>query len=401
MTSRSNQAMYAEINQKVLTALRRTPGGSLNPPIAADQLVNERLTQFQNETFVSFAMIGSAISIWIADNRGMRFHVAEAVASEVISAARSLHDLCRLPESDCKTINGLSSFLYKTLFEPVAYHLDVARELRIHLAEGFPQLPFMVLRLPSGEYFGDTYRFRLVEDFPWRRTSRTVTQVSAKSRALIVDGSAVTDEYRGKLSEHHENLLLVANLLPFNDMLCGAAATPHQFARLVPNAEILHARCSIVMENRGPGLHFGPEDLADLQEPDHSRCVFLREASAGWLSACALAVIDVVPSPVRTTTASMGHRLRRPIHEVGFSMGMVRELTQTLHAVGVQNALIPQWDSSSNARQLYLRSFYRALHAGETPQAAARLATGEIRNDPRWQHVHHWAAFHFSSRYND
>ncbi len=358
--------------------------GNPSTPVAVDFVVQECLSRLQHDTFLSYALEGSVVSIWVADNRGMRFHVGNASAGEVITAARQLRNLCRNPESDLKALHVLSQRLYQTLLQPVASLLEKDREIHVHFAANFPFLPFALLRDANGVLFGDTYLFRYAKDLPWHSRERASSKFDAHGKFLFVDA----------ISSHTcaDYLSQSSAMFPSADILCGASATWAEVGRLAPAADVVHVRCRGTHTRRGPALHFGVQPAHESQRSAQPLLIFPRELNAGWLKICRLAVMDVEWTP----TSSPQRMEDASTEDDGASIA----LGQLMHDVGAANTLFTAWNVLEEARTAYLVAFYGALRLGQSVSLALCCAAQQMRSRRAWQHPHHWAAFQCSALHN-
>lgn len=248
-----------------------------------------------------------------------------------------------------------------------------------------PHHPFALLRSPSGDYFGDTYAFRIAKDFPWQRVRTTLPAFDANSKLLLVDAIPRRD--------CDCYLMATANLFPHNDMLCGRAATLEQLIRLAPVAEVIHMRCPAIQPQRGPALRLAGKATHDLRDTDHRDCLYPQEAAPGWLRVCRLAVLDVEwEHDSRTHTEASA--------TVGFATDAHATITHGFHTAGTENALAPMWNTPEDARAEYFTALYGALRLGLRVQESVRRASQRVRNQRAWRHPHHWAAFQCSAMHN-
>ncbi|MCU0229665.1 MAG: hypothetical protein MUF01_18695, partial [Bryobacterales bacterium] len=225
----------------------------------SDQAVEARLENLTQSTFVSFAVEGNSISIWVADNRGMRFHAANGSFGDVMDALRELRGLCEHPWSSQHRLMQRARQLYQLLLEPVKGLLDPRREIQFHMGGNFPHVPMGLLADRDGTPVGDVYTHRYVTGFPWEWPSSPGDCFGVGSRLLF----AAADD--GHCPDY---LMQAAMRFPQNDMVCGPGATWQQVSRLAPAAELLHLQGKARMGERGPLLLLGEGADAARQRED-------------------------------------------------------------------------------------------------------------------------------------
>lgn len=399
--------------------LRASDAGG-RPLIAADQLLRQQLECLTGDTFISFAFAGNGISIWVADDRGMRFHAAPATATEMMVNSRRLIALCAEPGSAVNEVLAVSRWLYQTLIAPIEALLDDTRTIHLHTAGDFPWIPFGLLRTERGEWFGDRYRLRIARNFPWHgemaiRETLIERGLATDIRFLIVDampaptepGSRNRRDYGspdcdgGPLHDEGEGYAVrLASLMPGGRVLQGQSANGEALLRQVPDATVLHLRCAAMEGPMGAALQIpGSLDQSAIRdadassrhtEPSAGNGIFPMETPPDWLANCRLALLDVQWSvPPGQQSAVQGTATSVPAAR--------KALVLAMHRLGVVHLVAPLWNSGPEPRACYFEAYYRALAAGEALEECESRAAKAVRKFRRWNHPHHWAPFQGST----
>ncbi len=350
-----------------------------------EQSVKTRLEDLTDSTFVSFALEGGAVSIWVADNRGMRFYLANGPAGEVIAAARRLQLLCQDPTSSDTLLKKHCRRLHHLLLEPVASLLEAQREVKLHLAANFPFVPMSLLEGADGNRFGDVYTHRYVTDFPWDQQAEGLESIDAGAKLLLVDADSGCG--------CPDYLMQVAMLFPQSDMLCGPAATWEKLARLAPAAELLHIRSRASLGERGPLLQVSAAARGEQMSEGPVHFLDPAEVAPDWLRTCKLAVLDLDWVEHEADNENP-HVATDPMAHAPL------DLAHAMHRMGAARTIFAAWPVEASARATYFNALYNGLADGHSPQSAVHWAAQALRQESRWCHPHYWASFQCCTRNN-
>lgn len=144
------------------------------------------LSTLTNSTFASYAILDASISIWIADDRGMRFHVSDAPAYQVVRDLAELNAMVHRAAPDANRLEWLRDRLWQALIEPIHYLLSPERELRVHMSDGLDLFPLGLLLTHRGQSFGDLPPYRFAMDFPGSAHAVITDALPSESRPCRV-----------------------------------------------------------------------------------------------------------------------------------------------------------------------------------------------------------------------
>jgi hypothetical protein len=349
-----------------------------------DRTFHEQLRMLHHASFVSFARVQDSVSIWIADNRGMQFLLAERGFRNVQDLNEELLSLARTPQANEQAIAKLGTEICRVLFGPISRMLDPERSLCVHCGPGLHHTPLSLLRVEDGSLLSERYRTVLAADFPSREGSEAAERLSSDSPFLFLDAGAARDcggaakaPCRDALAEPVDKDYLRLRFRRV-DALTGAAATSEAFEHLASRAEGIHCRVAISEGAHGPQMQLAPAAAA--RDPfDGSNVAYLPLAvlRRKALGQCRLGVFDakLVPS--------------QP-HE---SHQLWQRCRGALHHAGIANVLLPRWEVNSAVTHCFLGSFYARLLGGVAIDIAFRDAAATVRGTKGWEHPHYWAGF--------
>ncbi len=347
----------------------RTPS-----PFGLERSFRAHLENLTGETFLSFAQVRDAISIWAADDRGMHFFEAELSLPAIQSISGELLSLLSRPESDTRRIQWLSRSLYQALFRPISRILDPSRSIAIHCSGDLRCVPVGLLESEDGRLLVEQFSIWNAANFPWQAEKRRAAPISRDARLLIVDGAAGNAaEAGGMRASERNDCECAAAAFANHDTIHGASATREQVQQFASQADVLHCRASISNGVHCPPLHlaFDEAERAALPLSGHAFHAFPR---------CALGVLDV--EYAGKETEETGEHWQR--------------VCSALHYAGISNVLIPQWNLPAEARRSFFEAFYGELGRGASVRDARWQASLRLRDIPKWRHPHHWAGFTLS-----
>ncbi len=347
---------------------------SATSPLGLDLSFRRHLGSLTQETFVSFTGVQDSISIWVADDRGMHFCLAEMPLSSIQTLSGELLELLADPGSNQGRIHWLGRRLYRGLFGPIARLLDPSRGIAVHCSGDLRCVPLGLLESEDGELLLNRFSSWDAADFPWHPSKARSTIIPRNAQMLIIDIPRVrADEAKSSSSPASGELLFVARAFPHNDMICDVSVTREQFDRLAPQADLLHCRTVLSDGAQGPQLNLAPDSVGGETLP-------LLSYGRHTFSHGTLAVMDVECRPQGTEGA----------------LSLWQTTCHALHYAGITNVVIPRWNLSAEARRAFLELFYGDLKDGISARESFQRATVKVRAIPKWRHPHYWAGFALS-----
>jgi CHAT domain-containing protein/tetratricopeptide (TPR) repeat protein len=284
-----------------------------------------------------------------------------------------------LPRSE---LGDKVSALRKSLTDPsVSFDEQTARELFLFLVEPVRQwigtdhlvvvphedlhyIPFQALQDPQSRTFlGERFRLSYA---PSATVLIGLDQVGDLSRGSLL---AVADP---DIPEATKEVEAIARLYPGRATVVAASVSKADLKVRAARHTILHLSVHGVFSAREPLLSYlkinsgGPDD-GKLTAAEMFGLP-LEQARLVVLSAC------------ETGRAEATHA-----NEI---VGMVRAL---LYA-GADSLVLSHWKVDATSTALWMERFYREAQS-KPPGEAARLALAAVRQDPRFAHPYHWAAF--------
>lgn len=347
-------------------------GAPATSPVGLDRSIRTQLENLTGETFVSFASVDDAVSIWAADDRGMHFCKAELPLPAIQSLTRELLLLLAGPGSDRRRIQWLSRRLYRVLFRPIAQLLEPSRSIAVHFSGDLRCVPVGLLESEGGEPLLERFATWNAADFPWQVGKPIVETIPDDARLLIVDAVATgSNDVAGPPSPMGGDLGFASAAFPNHDVIRSASATRDEFNGLALQAEVLHCRTVLTEAVRCPCLDFAFDEADRVALP-------LPGYSPRALPHCALGVLDV-----EYDGAGAGEETPE----------LWQRACNSLHYAGIANVVIPRWNLPVEPRRAFLEAFYEGLRNGASVLAARRRATMKLRGTPEWRHPHYWAGF--------
>lgn len=350
-----------------------------------ERTFHEQLRLLRSASFVSFARVQDSVSIWLADNRGMQFLIADRGFRDVQDMSEELVALAQTPRSRRQAIAKLGVELFRVLFSPVCQQLDPKRLLYVHCGPGLHHIPLSLLRVGERCLLSDRYRAVLAADFPSRERCETREKLSCDSPILFLDpGEAPEGRLPGAASDSKplsagtvdEDFLR----LRFRsvDSLTGASATCDAFAHLAAYAQGIHCRVAISEGVHGPRFPLAPATASANAGVDAARGYLpLTALRRKALAECRLGVFDAKWLPNRPDEMHL----------------LWQRCRGALHHAGIANVLLPRWEVDSGVTRCFFGSFYPSILAGTAIDAAFLEATATVRGTKGWEHPHYWAGF--------
>jgi hypothetical protein len=356
---------------ELLTGLRSAHPGP-------ERTFHEQLRMLRSASFISFARVQDSVSIWIADNRGMQFLIAERGFRDVAGMCEELLALARTPRSEPQAIAKLGVALFRVLFDPIRHQLDSKRLLYVHCGPGLDHLPLSLLRVEEDCLLSERYRTSIAADFPSRERFEAAGKLSADAPFLFLDAGAAPARFSdaplaGPVDEDFLRLRFCSLVA-----LTGSSATWEAFENLAASAQGIHCRVAITDGVHGPQLPLaaaeGATNPGQDAAPGYLPLAALRRKA---LAECRLGVFDAKWLPNRADEMHL----------------LWQRCRGALHHAGIANVLLPRWEVDSAVTYCFLGRFYTRLVAGTAIDAAFRDAVASIRCTKGWEHPNYWAGF--------
>lgn len=328
--------------------------------------LTSRISSLKHSTLISFAVFPDSISVWIADNRGIRNVPIPAGKDILEPEVERFSVLCSDPDSSLQKVNSLGFRLYKMLIDPIEPLLEPGRVLIIEGEGILNRMPWAALSISDSKQLYLTDRYTIVNSpgLFYSAPSRTRARLE---RAVIVYPGAVSVEGRHyePLPNAEDEVNYIRRLLPYAVPLEAETATTAQVLSEIRHSSLFHFAGHALTQATGGELLLrdGPLSAAKLRNTTLSRSPLV------VLSAC-------------STGVTAGDPARDP-------NGLVRAFL----AAGASQVVATQWDVDSQASFTFSKNFYASLRKSPDVAIAISDARKAIRSNPATQHPFYWGAF--------
>lgn len=348
-------------------ALQLVPsfGFPRNYPMLIQQLTLNT-HDFERATLLSFAALSDQITVWVADNRGVREFQLQYEPTRLAHDASLFTLLCSDPGSSIEKVKVVGFRLYRMLLKPFAAALDPNRTLVVQGDGILGLIPWYALTTDDGAYLGQRYRITNMSAPIFRQRQRQ--KKTGDSHVLVVSPSAVSFEgirYQPLVSAVTEGKD-VAAIYPSTLQLNSSAATLGALLNELPRATIFHFSGHAVSNTLGGGLIVhGSEGGTELAATDIGR-LRLKRMELVVLSACSTA-FDSGTNP--------------------------NGLPRSFLSAGASYVVASRWNVDSEATAELMRDFHARYRSNNDVAEALFQAINEIRKTPTTGHPYYWASF--------
>jgi CHAT domain-containing protein len=360
---------YGQATTEQSGAILRSPGDAGTLWDAAGDF-----DSLADDSFLSYAVFGDGIAIWVHDNRGSASKFVKVPAGELEATARRFREQCADADSDISALRHNGDLLFGWLIKPVEEVLSPKRALIIETDGVLSQLPLQALVDSQGEYLGRRFAIVSSSGFGYYRRLRRGDRFSSQTSALIVaPPSASGDPDQGLLPipDAAQEAALVAASFKNSKVLRNDEATFKMVREHFANSTIFHFVGHALVNAGGTGLVLsgGTAQPRDWVDATRLQLLDLTALQLVVLSACSTGGPD----------------------DAGNSD--INRLVNVFLAAGVPHAVATRWNVDSAATRRFIQHFYAALLQNEKVSQALRTACVQMTKDLSTSHPYYWAGF--------
>jgi CHAT domain-containing protein len=315
-------------------------------------------------SYISYAMFQGRASVWLLDRSRSRQIWLSLPEPQTSLLIRRFVEHCSDPASNQGTIRRESAELYKMLLEPFEPWFRGDRALIIEPDGDLRHLPFEILVDSRGQYLGDRYAVSISPGIAYLHRSRAWIGLTPSSDASIV-GNPIAPGWI-PLPEAEQEARAIAALFLHPRLMIGNSDLDRRFFPELDQSQVFHFSGHASANVQSAGLALGGSALADAFRVQDSTRIHTQLVV---LSAC---------------NSSLG--------SAGF---FDDEDSFVLRLIGarVPDVVASRWMVDSSATSELMRSFYRALLAGQPASQSLSAARRDVRSQARFAHPYYWAGF--------
>ena len=310
----------------------------------------------QDTVVLYYATLPDRLLIWALTASGTTFKESLVPAATLSSQVRAV----KAASLRGASTDALTSLLYEELIAPVASAVAPAVEIVIVPDAGLHDLPFGLLRQPTGRYLIEDHAMALAASLSLlQRSAAPGVHGAAPGRALIVqppEGSSTP------LAGANREAVAIASLYPEAQTLLGAEATKARMIALARSYDVVHFAGHAQSNARYPQLSHLVV-APDLRGDTDFMAYELSELPIGRTRLTVLASCDTASG-----RASAGEG--------------VLSLARPILASGVPWVVASLWELDDRAASELFPRFHRLVRSGLAPHVALRDAQLALMRDP-------------------
>lgn len=285
------------------------------------------------------------------------------------AAANTFYRLCADRDSRIVDISSLGSRLYLALLQPFISPQD-SPSLWIDLDPSLSMLPLSALKLPDGNWLGNTARVTVLPPW-WSLDPSSASQdqpIEKTMHFLAVNGFASgtgDDSEAYSIAKLFNAATVIDGRMVSSDGVVHDASTTQIFHFSGHAASSTSARLLLNSASTGTPEFLSPDSFGGMRLPQ-----------------CRLAVL----AACNTTAADPDQIEKLP------------DMRNALLLSGAHAVVASNWDVDDRSTNALMLSFYHQLLSGSPVAEALRAAEQSVRSFPAWQHPFFWAAFEVFTR---
>jgi CHAT domain-containing protein len=330
-----------------------------------------RLPPSNQAAWLSYALVGNQLALWIADSSGTDFHFIEL--NQIAAKAQRLSALLANPDSSVPLIHTLSRQLFQQLLGPVASRLAQTPTLIIDADAPLANIPWSVLENSTGQPLLESHALVLTRGW-YEAASHAVNQPLQLRPGLIVADPELDDPSARSLPplrDAREESFALQTRLPATKLLTGGDAKLNLVRQLLPHQRLLHYAGHGV-SNGG----FGALVLA--KEPGFPMRLFTAQQISDLdLSSTELVVLAACSTGIGEQSGAFD----------------LSSLVRAFLEAGATRVVAARWNIDSKPTARFMTEFYTGLLNKVPPAQSLRAAALAIRSKPLTSHPYYWAAF--------
>ena len=320
------------------------------------------------ETVLSYALLPGGLATWVYDDRGVTSRWSTLQPDELEAKAAAFRRLCSTRDADESAIRRQSQTLYELLVSPIDQQLSPDRTLVVELDAGLAGLPFEALLDGQNRYLGERLSIVYSLGIYYRSIAHSSAAITAESTVLI----AAVPASMGKADPSVLNLpdvttegQMVSRIFRSATLLVGRDATAMTVHSGLPRKSVFHFAGHAFSSAGQTGLLLadGLMTVATLKRND------IADLDLAVFSAC------------DTQDGSTG------------DVTDADSLARSFLRAGVPYVIASRWNVDSGASLQFMRSFYRALLAGNNVAVSIHQAQTDLRSYPGMANPYYWSAF--------
>ncbi|GIV10596.1 MAG: hypothetical protein KatS3mg020_0087 [Fimbriimonadales bacterium] len=345
-------------------------------PLAPDQLPIDSQT-----LIVEYALAEDTLTlIWTRRESG-RIRIGGAVQHVPIETIRNaIQQLLSLMEHEApkQTISRESRKLYDWLIRPIEAQLGGIQRLMVCPHGDLHATPWGALQNGQGRFLVE----RVAIGSCPSASAWTVAQQMAKRKptpSLVL--AVAVSEFGGQSEDTR------ARLSPLPGVIREAQAVAQVWGRIARVFRDDQASRSVILQQmtRAGILHFATHAVPNLRMPMLSALALSGKKTVEWLYAhdalqthlkARLAVLSACRTGIGASTSEGA---------LGLHWAFL--------AAGCPTVLATLWRLPDEAAPAWTHAFYKHYHAGKSPGDASRLASLQLRKNPRFLHPRYWGAW--------
>lgn len=343
------------------------------PPLPEPDVVSSQLSNFRNQTNITYGVFPDGIVIWVFDDRGVYSQWISSPVSLVHGLTNQFQELCSDPGSDPAALRRTARSLYDLLIGPVEGRLMQSRTLSIEPDDFLAEIPWAALVDRRGHYLIESAPIVITPGLYRAMHLRLATAITAQTPALVVSVPIAPAEGMTPLTDASIEAESVAERFGSARLLRGDDATLAAIHREIQSAAVLHFAGHAVSSPSRSGLV-----LAELDSnTNHSRLITAGSFSLNDTEHLQLAVFSACHTAVGPQPTSSG----------------TESLVQSLLHANVPHVIASHWDVDSRQTANLMTQFYARLLSGDDAASSLRSAELTLASQPTSAHPYYWSAF--------